>query len=196
MIERLSGVLLEKEPGRAQLDVGGVGYGLEMPTSACDQLPEIGEKADLHTLLYVREDAMILFGFMHPEEREAFKIFIQLSGIGPKTALGILSTISIDRFAQAVITGDVKTLTNIPGIGKKSAERIILEMKDRVTRLPKTAADAATPRLSETALQACDALIALGCRPTTAEKAVSQAVGEVGEDVELEALIREALKHR
>lgn len=195
MIHLLRGTLLEKEAGWALLDVNGVGYGIDMPSNAVDQLPEAGEAVTIHTYLHVREDAMILFGFHTPEEREAFSVFIQVSGIGPKTALGILAAISIDHFAQAIVTGDIATLTRIPGIGKKSAERIIVEMKDRIGRLPRPVETAAIP-MDGHARQACEALMALGCKPAIAEQAVGKAAQTLGGEAQIEDLVREALKHR
>lgn len=194
MIECLRGTLLEKEAGWALLDVGGVGYGLEMPTTAVEQLPEAGAEAYVHTHLHTREDATVLFGFITPEEREAFRVFIRVSGIGPKTALGILSAVSIAQFAQAIVRGDVSFLTRIPGIGKKTAERIIVEMKDRIGVLPQTEEASAAPSLVGAAREASEALIALGRKPAAAENAVRQARALLGDQCATEELIREALK--
>jgi Holliday junction DNA helicase RuvA len=194
MIECLRGTLLEKEAGWALLEVGGVGYGLEMPTTAVGQLPETGAEVRVHTHLHTREDTTVLFGFITPEEREAFRVFIRVSGIGPKTALGILSAVSIGKFAQAIVSGDVSALTRIPGIGKKTAERIIVEMKDRVGALPQAEAAATAPSLAGAAREACEALIALGRKPAAAENAVLRAREILGADSATEDLIREALK--
>lgn len=196
MIECLRGTLLEKEAGWALLEVSGVGYGVAMPTTAVEQLPEAGAEAFVHTHLHTREDATILFGFITAEEREAFRVFIRVSGIGPKTALGILSAVSIGMFAQAIVTGDVSALTRIPGIGKKTAERIIVEMKDRISALPQADAASATPSLKGAAREACEALIALGRKPAAAENAVRQAREALGEETAIEELIREALKRQ
>ncbi|MBN1516264.1 Holliday junction branch migration protein RuvA [Candidatus Sumerlaeota bacterium] len=196
MIELLRGKLADKEPGKALIDVNGVGYGVLMPERALMGLPETGAEVTLHTHLVVREDDMTLFGFLTREEREAFRVFIGVKGIGPRTALVILSTVSIDQFAQAIVTGNASLLVKIPGIGRKTAERIILEMKDRVQGLPKSKTLGATPIGDTISLQAIEALMALGVKPAVAEKAVAAAREELGDGAKVEDLIRVSLKHR
>lgn len=196
MIELLRGTILDKEPGRALIDVHGVGYAVLMPERSMLELPATGEEATLHTTLVVREDDMTLYGFLTREEREAFRVFIGVKGIGPRTALVILSTVSIDQFAQAIVTGNASLLVKIPGIGRKTAERIILEMKDRVQGLPSVRASGAAKGIDALAVQAIEALMALGVKPAVAEKAVASAKEELDEDAKVEDLIRVSLKHR
>lgn len=132
MIGRLSGVLLEKNPPQILLDCQGVGYEVDVPMSTFYQLPGIGEKIALLTHLAIREDAHVLFGFANQEERAAFRQLIKISGIGARTALSILSGMSVADLAQAISMQDAALLTRIPGIGKKTAERLLLELKGKL----------------------------------------------------------------
>src|SRR5690606_19541652 len=121
--------------GRIILDVNGVGYGLETTTAADTATGAVGEQAELHTYLYVQEAIMRLYGFASRQEREVFEIFLNTSGIGPRTAIAILSNIEMANFARAIMQGDLKTLTRIPGIGKKTAERLSVELKDKLKHM-------------------------------------------------------------
>jgi Holliday junction DNA helicase RuvA len=132
MIGRLHGVLLEKNPPQLLVDVNGVGYEVEVPMSTFYNLPETGAKITLLTQFVVREDAQLLYGFSSPRERETFRKLVKISGIGAKSALGILSGLSVDDLALAVAAQDAALLTRIPGIGKKTAERLLLELKDKL----------------------------------------------------------------
>ncbi len=132
MIGRLSGVLLEKNPPQILIDCQGVGYEVDVPMSTFYQLPATGEKIALLTHLAIREDAHVLFGFATHEERSAFRQLIKISGIGARTALGILSGMSVSDLAQAISMQDAALLTRIPGIGKKTAERLLLELKGKL----------------------------------------------------------------
>ena len=196
MIKYVRGKLVEKKSGSAVVDVSGMGYGLAMTSTAIDHLPPLGEEVCIHTHFHVREEIMTLYGFLTPQERDAFGVITHISGIGPKTGLFILSTYSIDQFASAIMQGNTVALTKIPGIGKKTAERIILEMKDKIGGLPAMAHIDFAPALNETARDAVDALIALQMKPQAAESAVAQAQKILGEKVTLEELIRESLKYR
>lgn len=198
MIEWLSGIVRFKEPQHVVLDVGGVGYGLEVPLSTYERLPAVGEPAEMFTYHYVRAEADELFGFLTPEEREFFEIFIGASGIGPKTSLGILSSIPIGDFARAVANDDIKILTRIPGIGRKTAERMVVELRDKMKKfiLSVEAAGGAIESRSPAVEDAIAGLTQLGTRPAAAAAAVGKAIKSLGENASSEDLLREALKHR
>jgi len=132
MIGRLSGTLLEKNPPQILVDVAGVGYEVDVPMSTFYNLPEVGARIVLHTHLVVREDAHLLYGFGSEQERRTFRMLTRISGIGAKIALAVLSGLSVGELAQAVTMQESGRLTKIPGIGKKTAERILLEMKDKL----------------------------------------------------------------
>jgi Holliday junction DNA helicase RuvA len=133
MIGRLSGTLLEKNPPQVLVDVNGVGYEVEVPMSTFYNLPETGAKVTLHTQFIVREDAQLLYGFLTERERATFRQLLKVNGIGAKSALGILSGLSVDDLAHAIAAQDAALLVRIPGIGKKTAERLLLELRDKLT---------------------------------------------------------------
>ena len=193
MIGRLTGTLAHKQPPQLLLDVQGVGYEVEAPMSTFYQLPETGARVVLHTHLVVREDAHILFGFATESERALFRQLIRVNGVGAKLALAILSSISADDLSRVVQEQDVTALCRVPGIGKKTAERLLVELKDRLTvgvdaaRLPGGAL-ASTPRSSRSEAQ--EALVALGYKPQEAERLVRNA----GADLTTEEIIRQALQ--
>jgi len=160
VIGRLSGTLVSKQPPRLLVDVAGVGYEVDVPMSTFYHLPATGEKVVLHTHLVVREDAHILFGFGTQEERSAFRELVRISGIGARTALSVLSGLSVSELAQAVATQEVARLVRVPGIGKKTAERLLLELKGRLAdALPGASGGAATASADGDVL---NALLALG----------------------------------
>jgi len=198
MIEYLSGILRFKEPPHVVVDVGGVGYGLDVPMSTYERLPEAGRAVELHTYFYVREDQAQLFGFLTPEERSVFEIFIGTSGIGPKTALGILSATPIGEFARAVLENDLAALMRIPGVGRKTAERLVVELRDKMKAfmVGMEARGMALERPSRAMEDAVAALAQLGTRPAAAAAAVAKAARILGEEAASEDLVREALKHR
>jgi Holliday junction DNA helicase RuvA len=132
MIGRLSGVLLEKNPPQILVDVNGIGYDVEVPMSTFYNLPDIGAKMTLHTQFIVREDAQLLYGFLTERERATFRQLLKVNGIGAKSALGILSGMSVEDLAQAIALQEAALLVRIPGIGKKTAERLLLELKDKL----------------------------------------------------------------
>ncbi len=132
MIGRLKGILVEKNPPQAVIDVNGVGYEVDVSMQTFYRLPATGEAVQLYTQLVVREDAHLLFGFATADERATFRQLVKVSGIGAKTALGILSAMSTDELAQAVAEEDVKRLSSAPGIGKKTAERMVLELRGKL----------------------------------------------------------------
>ncbi|MBI1424393.1 MAG: Holliday junction branch migration protein RuvA [Gammaproteobacteria bacterium] len=197
MIGRLTGILLEKQPPHLLVDVNGVGYEVEAPMSTFYQLPAVGERVTLHTHLIVREDAQLLCGFATPLERQLFRHLIKVNSVGAKLALTILSGISASEFARCVQQKDAASLTRLPGVGKKTAERLIIEMRDRlddmpVELLPQTAEAAAGNAPSNTAERdALSALVALGYKPQEASRLL-QHVDTQG--LESEAIIRLALK--
>ena len=190
MIGFLHGRIAAKTAPAVTLDVGGVGYELEAPMSTFLNLPALGETVHLITHLVVREDAHILYGFATEEERRLFRNLLKVSGVGPKIALALLSGISVEAFAQCILNEDVDALIRVPGIGRKTAERLFVEMRDRVAHLeggPGTARGAVASPESE----ALGALIGLGYKPAEAArllKAVESGVHTT------EELIRRALQ--
>jgi Holliday junction DNA helicase RuvA len=191
MIGRLSGKLVLKQPPQLLLDVGGVGYELEAPMSTFYKLPATGEAVSLHTHLTVREDAHLLFGFATLTEKALFRELIKISGIGPKLALAILSGVSVEDFWNTVRAGEVIRLTKIPGVGKKTAERLVVEMRDKAGGAGGPAAtDIAVPPGSPL-LEARSALAALGYKPAEIQR-YSEAVYKEG--MTTEQIIQEALK--
>jgi Holliday junction DNA helicase RuvA len=191
MIARLHGTLLERHPPMLVIDVAGVGYEVEAPLSVFDRLPQVGETLTLLTQLIVREDAHTLYGFVDGADRELFRSLLKVSGVGPRLALAILSGVSSRDFALMVEAGDAQALTRLPGIGKKTAERLLLEMRGRLSDLqPGTQPGGA---VTDAAGEARAALTALGYSPAEALKMI-RAVD--GPDQSAETLIRLALKHK
>jgi Holliday junction DNA helicase RuvA len=189
MIGRLAGKLLGKEPPLLWLDVNGVGYELEAPLSTFYKLPDVGQALSLHTHLIVREDAQVLVGFGSAAEKTLFRQLIRLSGVGPKSALTILSGISVDDFWETVRAQDSAKLTRLPGIGKKTAERLVLELKDKAGE---HAATVSKPGTVDGAVpQAVSALVNLGYKPAEAQR-LAEAAYRAGDPAE--QVIREALK--
>jgi len=193
MIAFLQGKLAEATPTRVVVDCHGVGYQIFIPVSSYDKLPHAGEDVKLLTYHHVnaQDGTQQLFGFATPAEREMFLLLISISGIGPKLACNILSSASVAGLRNAIAAGDTKTLSSLRGIGKKTAERLVVELKDKVgaeTPLaPKTTAD---PKLNDAVL----ALVSLGYRQADAQKAVSAAAEKLGAGTSVEALVRAALR--
>jgi len=190
MIGRLSGILLEKNPPQILVDALGVGYELEVPMSSFYNLPELGAKVVLHTHLVVREDGHFLFGFLTEPERAAFRQLIKISGVGPRIALAVLSGMSVAELVQAVAMQEAGRLVKVPGIGKKTAERLLLELRDR---LPKTVAVGATHAGGIAHVAAHDilnALLALGY----SEREALPALKSLPEGIAVPEGIRQALK--
>jgi Holliday junction DNA helicase RuvA len=179
MIGRLSGTLVEKNPPQLLVDVGGVGYEVDVPMSTFYNLPHLGERVTLLTHFIVREDAQLLYGFLTASERAAFREVIRISGVGPRTALSILSGLSVSELAQAVTAQDSKRLVKVPGIGKKTAERLLLELKGRLgADLPLVAAGGAAA--GEAHADIAQALIALGYNEKEADAALKVLPPDVG----------------
>ena len=170
MIGFLHGRIAAKTAPAVTVDVGGVGYELEAPMSTFLNLPAIGESVQLITHLVVREDAHILYGFATEEERRLFRNLLKVSGVGPKIALGVLSGMSVAGFTRCVLGEDVTTLTRIPGVGRKTAERLIIEMRDRVNSQPGIAGPSGRAAASDPHGEAFDALVALQYKPAEATR--------------------------
>jgi Holliday junction DNA helicase RuvA len=188
MIGRLSGTLLEKNPPQIVLDVQGVGYEVDVPMSTFYNLPALNEKVVLHTQLIVREDAHLLFGFLTNEERIAFRQLLKISGVGPKLALSVLSGLSIADLGAAVANKDANRLTKIPGVGKKTAERLLLELQGKFTVSGAGSAQGAAVASSSNDI--VNALLALGYNEKEAEWATKQ----LPKDADVSGGIRQALK--
>lgn len=198
MITSLHGKLVEILPTQITVDVNGVGYELLIPLSSYDKLPQPGAEVKILTHLAVREDAHVLYGFMTPTERELFRLLINtVSGIGPKIALNILSGMNVIAFRGAVANGDAKALSQIGGVGKKTAERIIVELKDKVGVAGALEASSAQRALSPADQKINDAvlaLIALGFKQVEAHDAVRAALDKLGPDAGPDALVRASLR--
>lgn len=199
MIGRLHGKILEKSPPEMVLDVNGVGYELLLPMTSFYNLPSLNEETTIFTHLVVREDAHQLFGFAQKQDRTLFRELIKTNGVGPKLALAILSAMSVSQFATAIEQGELSKLTKIPGVGKKTAERLLVELKGKFKGLEQSDffAEANSDQIiaqhtSEPVNEACDALIALGYKSSDAEKMIKK-VNKTG--MNAEQLIREALRN-
>jgi len=198
MIGRISGMLLEKHAPDLLVDVQGLGYEVQVSMNTFFTLPKVGEPVILHTHFVVREDVQQLFGFATLEERTLFRSLIKVSGVGPKMALAILSGMTVGDFVRCVRANDLAALTRVPGVGTKTGERLLVEMKDRVAKWGSTA-DTPAPssyQMPETSMQedAESALVALGYKPQEAARMVVRASKELGPEADSEALIRAALK--
>ena len=199
MISYIRGELISIEEEKVILDVNGVGFGIFMPAQSMNLLPSIGEEVKLHTYMNVREDAMQLFGFLTKDDLKVFKLVIGVSGIGPKGGLSILSHLSPDELRFAVMSHDAKTISGAPGIGKKTAEKLIIELKDKLNR------DDVLERISDTSdttvihgsnqiqTEAVQALVALGYGNAEALRAVKKV--EAQEDATVEEILKQALKY-
>jgi holliday junction DNA helicase RuvA len=191
MIGAVRGRIASKAPPQLTVDVGGLGYELEAPMSTFYRLPAVGEEVRLLTHLVVREDAHVLYAFATEDERRLFRSLIRVSGVGPKIALALLSGISVSAFAQCVASEDIAALTRVPGVGRKTAERLIVEMRDRLAVPSPAAGAAAVPAGASPEGEAYDALVALGYRPAEATRLL-QAAGTGSHSTE--ELIRRALQ--
>lgn len=192
MIARLTGLVAEKSDDHAILDVNGVGYRVQLSAVSLSALPPAGEKASLRTYTHVREDTLQLFGFASEEEEAVFRELIAVKNVGPKAALNILSGIEARELARAVANGDVVRLTKVPGIGKKTAERLVLELKEKLVALARAAAPRAAPADGPFE-QLEQALLGLGFKLSQAQAAV-EALRDKAEDKGIDELLREALK--
>lgn len=204
MIGRLTGELVEKLPPSLLIDVAGVGYEVEASMNTFYKLPEVGTFVTLYTHFVVREDAQLLFGFADRQERSLFRQLIKVNGVGPKLALTILSGISAEEFVRSVHNEDTAALVRLPGVGKKTAERLIIEVKDKLDKLEMPTAvefelsaggaSQAPAAKADNRADAETALIALGYKPLQATKAIEQAADALSAGASTEDLIRQALK--
>jgi Holliday junction DNA helicase RuvA len=198
LIGRIQGTLIDKQPPQVLVDVHGVGYELSLPMSSIYPLPESGQTVTLHTQLVVREDSQTLYGFLTLDERSLFRSLIRINGVGAKLALAILSGMSVSEFIQCIEREDLATLVKMPGVGKKTAERLLIEMKDRIRELDTAAAIERPAAATATAFgndaigDAVSALVALGYKPQEASRMV-RSVDNMSECSSQE-LIRLALK--
>lgn len=201
MIQYIRGELAALEEDRIIVDVGGIGYGIFMPVQSMSSLPPVGSEVRIYTYLNVKEDAMQLFGFLTRDDLSVFKLLIGVNGIGPKGGQAVLSVLSPDDLRFAVLSNDVKAISAAPGIGKKTAEKVILELKDKLSL--EDALDHAVSGQSdshsvqngggEVQSEAVQALVALGYGSTEALKAVKQV--EISEDTDVETVLKKALKN-
>jgi len=199
VIGRLRGTLAEKQPPHLIIDINGLGYELEVPMTTLYRLPKLGETVTLHTHLIVREDAHLLYGFFEKRERELFRELIRLNGVGPKLALALMSGLDVDELVRCVQAQDTSALVKVPGVGKKTAERLLVELKDRFKAWETVPSmfqlvpngPAPLPTVSTAEADAVSALISLGYKPQEASRAVA-AVDAKG--LSSEELIRRSLK--
>lgn len=195
MIGSLTGILSFKAPPQLLIDVGGVGYEVEAPMSTIYDLPALGEKVRLHTHQIFKEDGVALYGFLTTAERALFRLLLKVSGIGGKSALAILSGVEPDQFARLIANADLTALTRIPGIGKKTAERLVVELKDKLGGLPTATGVRLAPGArvipADPRSEAMEALLALGYRPQEVSRLVEQIKDP---DLSAEDIIRRALK--
>jgi len=194
MIEYLSGELIDKTPTKAIISAGGVGYGVLISLATYEQLPDVTGRAALHVHLVVREDSLTLFGFASIAERDMFLLLTSVTGVGPKIAIGILSSTGIDVLKESIGRGNAAALTRLPGIGKKIAERVALELRDKIGAVDSAAGSFGGERI-EIREEALAALIALGYNRQAAERAIRSALkGGAEVEASVEALIKAALK--
>lgn len=202
MIGRLRGVLIEKQAPEVLIDVNGVGYELQMPLTSFYELPELNQECVVYTHFVVREDAQLLYGFITKQERALFRLLIKTNGVGPKLALTILSGMTAAEFVGCVERDDIVTLVKLPGVGKKTAERLLVEMRDKLKSLMEASAGSErefvlqsnyspAPTVNSAEEDAISALISLGYKPPQASKSVSAAFKE---GMDSETLIKAALK--
>jgi Holliday junction DNA helicase RuvA len=191
MIAHLNGILSEKEPAQAVIDVQGVGYLLKISLQTSAALPPVGEKCKLFCLQIIREDAHTLYGFATREERVLFEHLISVSGIGPAIALVFLSSMTGPEIVQAIVTEDVKTIQGIKGIGLKTAQRAVIELKDKLKKEPLATTGTLPARIR---MEALAALVTLGIPKTTAEKSVDNILKRAPADITLEEVIKLSLR--
>lgn len=198
MIGHLRGTLLELAENIALIDVGGVGYEVEVTSGAAAVLAAEGnaeQRSEVFTHLVSREDAQALYGFASMAERNLFRALIKVSGIGPKLALSLLSSVSPEQFAACIANGDVAAITRVPGIGKKTAERLVVDLRDRVAALPGGQSGVAGGSVGKgAAADAVLALVALGYRRNSAAQVVGEAAQALGDGADVQALVKEALQ--
>jgi Holliday junction DNA helicase RuvA len=203
MIGRLQGILLEINETGVLVDVGGVGYELELPASTLLQMAKTGTELVLHTHFVVREDAQHLYGFATVRDRSLFRLLLKVNGVGPKMALGLLSSMDVEMFVACVHNNDINALVKLPGVGRKTAERLLIEMRDRLANWEFTPEPGSSPPVRKSASgnavlqEAESALVSLGYRPQEASRALVHAEGRLKDEAKVvttEALIRLGLR--
>ena len=201
MIGRIRGILIEKQPTDIQVEVAGIAYEVQVPMSTLFKLPEVGDAVTLHTHFVVREDAQQLFGFIELKDKTLFRTLIKVNGVGPKMALGILSSVDSDALVGLVLSNDIAALVAMPGIGKKTAERLVIELRDKIKdwetaggSAAVTGAKASSPNAASAAREAETALVSLGYKLPQAARAIAAVQKDRPEIVSSEELIRFALK--
>ena len=201
MIGQITGILVDKTPPEILLNVGGVSYEIQVPMNTLFQLPELGKELTLHTHFVVREDAQLLYGFIASKDKSLFRALIKVNGVGPKMALAILSGMEADEFVRTVRNDDVAALVKMPGVGRKTAERLIIEMRDRLAEWgdaggSTSAAVNGTGRSSGNVMsqEAESALVGLGYKPQQAARAIDRILKDNPDLADSETLIRHALK--
>lgn len=198
MISYLTGKLAESAPSKIVVETGGVGYDVFISSNSYQNLPPINSDVKIYTYQHVREDVLSLYGFISVEERDLFKTLIGISGIGPKVAIGILSGIAIDDFYSAVADQDIKKLSSISGVGKKTAERLVLELKDKIGAMPSVKINVGKAKTADGQISddVSSALVALGYKPFAAQNAVKKALSDnQDKKLSMEDLMRKALKY-
>ena len=203
MISTIEGILAETSPLMAIIEISGLGYEVHLPLTTMEKLPSTGQQVKLFTLTVYREDSQMLYGFYQKEERDFFRLLIEkVSGIGPRIALSILSKLSLSVLKNAIVAGDAKLIAQCPGIGKKTAARLVIELKDKIS-LPETVTSNIGSPLSSTTVvplsdsrvqDAVQALVTLGYKVTEADKAVRQALAKLPPEGGTEELIKQALR--
>jgi Holliday junction DNA helicase RuvA len=196
MIASLRGALIEKRPNQIIVDVHGVGYDVAIPISTYSALPDTGAEVSVRVHTHVREDAIALFGFLTADEKMLFEKLISVSGIGPKLGITVLSGLAAADLTNAIRSGDIQKLTRIPGVGKKTAERIVLELRDKVDVVAGSATPVSTEKstpFTDIEYDVLSALINLGCQRPAAETAIRKAVG-AGAPAAFEPLFRKSLE--
>lgn len=197
MIGMLRGKLIQRQAPDLMLDVNGVGYELQASMTTFYELPELNQEVTLHTHFVVREDAQILYAFSSVAERALFRTLLKVNGVGPKMALAIVSGMTVNEFAERVKAGDAAGLTRLPGVGKKTAERLIIEMRDRLPKVEGSGVSEHVVKPEQVAIksdpeeEAVNALLALGYKPTEASRMVSR---QANQGLPVEVMIRNALK--
>jgi len=208
MIEHLRGNLILKEPGHVVVECAGVGYGLQVPHSTFQVLPDVGAEVALWVHFQMRETEIALCGFATEAERALFRTFIGVQSIGPKLALVLLSTLTPDELIHAVLEQDLTLLTSVPGIGKKTAERIVIELREPLRKIAKAAKPTASAEADDLEGEPVDgisrdmrdqavaSLIALGTKPAIAARAIQKATRTLTDEPTVETLVKEGLRHR
>lgn len=200
MFAYIKGILTQASPLYVVVEANGIGYQIYIPSSLLPKLPPLESPVQIHTSFVVRELSQALYGFLTTQDKELFEILIELSGVGPKTALNLIGNLPLPSLQQAVYSRDIPTLCKVPGIGKKTAERLIIELKDKLQTLSSIDASQFSVQLpsdprSQTIRDAMSALINLGYNQVTAQKAIKRSLNDLPEDTDLASLITYALKH-